>query len=467
MLLAKITIVQLIKLSMNIIRSLSIIFLCLLTLGCQNAKEEKVEKVTPDIVNDNKIKIPKDAEVKYTTKKLIFISSNEGTYTVNKDTFKITKISKSPFTNVIQNKKTGDILLDTSTWEHLYVTLFKKNGEVKHLPVSVSLASNDAKNTITGTNNIDFVISYSYSPKVDIIYTDGTTKTISSKDPKDTVKSIYHSSNNSIVVSYYRSNFIKVILQDKKVKTINNKNGSQFKGCENKVIENTNHNNNKDDEQDVHISAIKEDYIEIDRNNDNSIKIKTPQGYSFDKIYSGSLSGNIVIMYSKNSYNSHESYITVLNKDNKVKSYKVDFNKYDLVHNIRSTNFNNIVLIASRTIDWKPRTEFYIINKDGDLNKIPLIANYNINDIAYNTNIEKLFISFEQISSVEVVDLNTASIKYIPGVNTTNWSSDLDNPKNSYTSEYFIVNYAHEGVIVVSKDKFIRPRINKNLDLMI
>ncbi len=61
--------------------------------------------------------------------------------------------------------------------------------------------------------------------------------------------------------------------------------------------------------------------------------------------------------------------------------------------------------------------------------------------------------------------MKTASIGYIPGVKTTNWSSDFDNPKNSYNSEYFIVNYAHEGVIVVSKDKFIRPRINENLRL--
>lgn len=240
---------------------------------------------------------------------------------------------------MIQNENTGDTLVDTYNYDNnKFMTIVKKDGNFKQVPTNSNLSFDYNKHIAKGSGNIDFVISYSYSPKVDIIYTNGTTKSISAEDPKDSVKKICYSSEKSIVLSYYRSPFIKVILQDGKIKTINNQYGFQYYTClreltNNKSYTNAIHNSNKDDGQGVHISAIKEDYIEIDRNDDNSIKIKTPENYIFDKIYSGSLSGNIVILYQKNSYGSHESYITVLNKDNQVKSYKVNFNENDLIYN--------------------------------------------------------------------------------------------------------------------------------------
>lgn len=454
---------------MNISRSLPIIFLCLLTLGCQNAKEEKVKEVTPDVAYNDKVKIPENSEVKYTTDNFIFISSLEGSYIIDKNSLKVSKISKEHIRYIIQNEKTGDTLVDTyNDDDNKFMTIVKKDGSFKQVPTNSYLSFDYNKYVAKGSGNIDFVISYSYSPKVDIIYTNGTTKTISAEDPKDSVKKICYSSEKSIVLSYYRSPFIKVILQDGKIKTINNQYGFQYYTClreltSNESYTNTIHNNNKDDGQDIHISAIEKDYIEIDRNDDNSIKIKTPENYIFDKIYSGSLSGNIVILYQKNSYGSHESYITVLNKDNQVKNYKVNFNENDLIYNIRSANFNNILLVARRTINWESKTEIFLINKDGDLKKLPLVSNSDINDVAYNSSLEKFFISFDQLSTVEIFDMKTASIGYIPGVKTTNSTSYLRTPKNSDNSKYFLIDYAGEAIIVASKNKFIKPITKKDL----
>ena len=59
--------------------------------------------------------------------------------------------------------------------------------------------------------------------------------------------------------------------------------------------------------------------------------------------------------------------------------------------------------------------------------------------------------------------MKTSSIGYIPGVKTTNSTSDFPTTENSNNSKYFLIDYAGEAVIAASKNKFIKPITKKDL----